>query len=74
MVIRSGKMIINKRVAFFSSRNHDIEFGNSRMKAFLVKLIKGKEIQEKYLKEIRINILGMSQKFGSHATASKKLK
>lgn len=44
-------------------RNHDIESGNLWMEALLGKLVKGSESQKICLKEIKVDILGIRQKF-----------
>lgn len=43
------------------------------MDALLAKLVKGSECQKNFLKEIKADISGMSQKVESHATAIKQL-
>ncbi|KAF3653224.1 hypothetical protein FXO38_15745 [Capsicum annuum] len=53
--------------------NCDADSGNSRMDALLAKLVKGSECQKNFLKEIKADISGMSQKVESHATAIKQL-
>lgn len=51
--------------------NCDAKYRNSRMETFLVKLVKGLESQENFLKEIRAYISGMRQKFESHGISIK---
>lgn len=51
--------------------NQDVEFGSLIMKALLINLVKVLEIQESFLKEIKADILHLSEKVELHVITIK---